>query len=104
MSKFASGKHANAHCDRCGQRYKYHDLKPLVINKKLTSIRVCPECFETDHPQYKIGDLNVFDAQALRHPRKESGLQDSRNIYWGYNPVYDLQVQGRIGTVTVEIT
>tara|TARA_R100001510_G_C7591314_1_gene160911 strand:- start:112 stop:435 length:324 start_codon:yes stop_codon:yes gene_type:complete len=104
MGKFASGKFANANCDRCGQRYKYNELKPLVINKKVTAIRVCPECFEPDHPQFKIGDLNVFDPQALRDPRREGGLQDSRNINWGWNPIYAVEGTGEVGTVSVTAT
>jgi len=111
-SKFASGKYAIAECDRCGQRYKLKQLRKEVIKTKLYSIKVCPECWDPDHPQLQLGMYPVNDPQAVREPRPDvsyyssgqTGLytsdvasdntnnagypQDgSRQIQWGYNPV-----------------
>lgn len=110
--KYASGKHAIAECDRCGQRYKLKQLKKLTIKTKLVSIKVCPECWEPDQPQLQLGMYPIFDPQALREPRPDvsyqqsglSGLQlvdtvgiaenqtgtpegGSRVFEWGWNPV-----------------
>ena len=111
-TKYASGKHAIAECDRCGQRYKLVQLKKLVIKTKQVSIKVCPECWEPDQPQLQLGMYPVNDPQAVREPRPDvsyrvsgqSGLQimnnnssnqdafgtpetGSRVIEWGWAPV-----------------
>jgi hypothetical protein len=98
-TKYASGKHAIAECDRCGQRYKLKELTKLVIKTKTVSILVCPECWEPDQPQLQLGMYPVNDPQAIREPRRDnsyavSGLgtdgyaQDgSRQIQWGWAPV-----------------
>ena len=43
---FASGRFSRAICDRCGQEYKYQDLK-----KEWNGLFTCPECYEPKHPQ-----------------------------------------------------
>lgn len=64
-SGFASGKHALAICDRCGQQYRYLDLK-----KEWTGFKTCPECYEPKHPQLEP-KRNVSDAIAIRDPRPD---------------------------------
>lgn len=98
-NRFANGNRAIAECDRCGQRYKLKQLKPLVIKTKQVNIMVCPECFDPDHPQLQLGMYPVDDPQALRNPRRDnsytqSGItvsgslgEGSRIIEWGWNPV-----------------
>ena len=71
-SKYASGKWAIAECDRCGQRYKLKELKPLVIKTKNVNILVCPSCWEPDQPQLQLGMYPVNDPQALRNPRPDN--------------------------------
>jgi hypothetical protein len=66
---FASEKRAIGDCDRCGLTYPLKELKFVTIRMKKTNIRVCPECFELDHPQFKLGTFKVFDPQALKDPR-----------------------------------
>lgn len=102
--KYAAGKKALGICDRCGQRYPLRLLKPLTINQKLTNIRVCPDDWEADQPQYKIGRLKVIDPQALQNARPDSGFQAFRSIYWGWNPVQGTPLTFTLGTVTVSIT
>ena len=116
--KYASGKYAISECDRCGQRYKLKELKKLTIKTKQVSIKVCPECWEQDHPQLKLGMYPVYDPQAVREPRPDtsylqSGInaEGSRVIQWGWNPVggsislFDtpnyLAMSAQVGTVTV---
>ena len=111
-TKYASGKHAIAECDRCGQRYMLKQLKKLTIKTKLVSIKVCPECWDPDQPQLQLGMYPVNDPQAVREPRPDvsylvsgqSGLQinnsgstnpnafgvpegGSRVFQWGWYPV-----------------
>lgn len=120
--KYASGKYAIAECDRCGQRYKLKELRKLTIKTKQVSIKVCPECWEYDHPQLQLGMYPVYDPQAVREPRPDnsyyqSGLlnEGSRVIQWGWNPVggsrqFDaaltpnyLVLAAQVGTVTISV-
>ncbi len=111
-NRFASGKHAIAECDRCGQRFKLKALRREVIKTKTYELMVCPECWDPDHPQLQLGMYPVDDPQGLRNPRPDrsyltsgtSGLQTSltggdgptgtgsdeggsRIFQWGWNPV-----------------
>jgi hypothetical protein len=127
-TKYASGKHSIAECDRCGQRYKLVELKKLTIKTKQVSILVCFECWEPDQPQLQLGMYPVNDPQAVREPRRDnsytvSGLnaegnpsEGSRVFQWGWNPVggasgfdvpltpNDLIAVGQIGIVSVTTT
>lgn len=127
-TKYASGKHSIAECDRCGQRYKLVQLKKLIIKTKQVSIKVCPECWDPDQPQLQLGMYPVNDPQAVREPRPDtsyavSGLgvdgyssDGSRQIQWGWRPVggassfdtaltpNDLISLGLVGTVTITTT
>ena len=114
-NRFASGKWSIAECDRCGQRYKLTELRKLVIKTKMVNIKVCPECWEEDHPQLQLGMYPVEDPQALFQPRPELGIVSSRDIQWGWNPVGGasqedadmtpnyLTAQGQVGTVMVNV-
>lgn len=111
-NRFASGKHAIAECDRCGQRYKLKVLKREVIKTKNYELLVCPACWDPDHPQLQLGMYPVDDPQGIRNPRPDrsyyqsglSGLQvingastnvdasgfpegGSRVFQWGWRPV-----------------
>ena len=111
-SKYASGKHSIAECDRCGQRYKLKELKKQVLKTHLYNVKVCPSCWDPDQPQLQLGMYPVNDPQAVHEPRPDvsyqvsgnSGLQigltgstnavdygvpegGSRIFQWGWNPV-----------------
>jgi hypothetical protein len=127
-SKYSSGKYAIAECDRCGQRYKLSELKKEVIKTKLYQIKVCPTCWDPDHPQLQLGMYPVNDPQSVREPRPDisyqaSGLDSLGNIsggsrvfQWGWNPVggasqFDtaltlnyLVAACQVGTVTISTT
>ena len=118
MSKYASNKRAIAECDRCGFRYMLKELKEIIRRTKKTNLLVCPTCWETDHPQSRIGMQRVNDPQSLFRPRPDNslGAGGSRSIQWGWNPVglhdplgltgldNDLEATGSVGTVTVTIS
>ena len=127
-SKFSSGKYSIAECDRCGQRYKLSQLKKEVIKTKLFQIKVCPTCWDPDHPQLSLGLYPVNDPQAVREPRPDTSYQVSGNLadgynaggsrvfQWGWNPVggseafdaaltpNNLNLVVQLGTVTVATT
>lgn len=111
-TKFASGKYSIAECDRCGQRYKLKQLRKQVLKTKLYNVKVCPTCWDPDHPQLQLGLYPVQDPQSVREPRPDvsyqvsgnTGLQDaltggtsidaygypeggSRQFQWGWRPV-----------------
>ena len=127
-NRFASERHAIAICDRCGFRYKLKQLQYLTVKLKLTNIRVCPSCWEMDHPQLQVGMWPIDDPQALQNARPDttyitSGVdtlgytQDGSRIFeWGFNPVggsssYDAALTpnslvsvAAVGSVTIDIT
>ncbi len=111
-NQFASGKFAIAECDRCGQRYKLKELKTQTVKTRPFKVKVCPTCWDPDHPQLQLGMYPVNDPQAVRGPRPDvsylmagqTGLQivdnnsnnvdafgypsgGSREIQWGWAPV-----------------
>jgi hypothetical protein len=124
-NRFASGKNSIAQCDRCGQRYKLKQLKTEIIKQRPYDLKVCPECWDPDHPQLLLGTFPVEDPQAVRGPRPDttyytSGVmadgslgEGSRIIQWGWNPVggsrsfddpltpNNLVAYGLVGTVSV---
>jgi len=79
-NRFASGKIALAICDRCGLTYLLKELRDEVVKGNITNLKVCPSCFDPDHPQLHLGDLPVDDPQALRDPRPDTGEDASREL------------------------
>ena len=47
---FANGNRAIALCDRCGQQYRY-----LQLRQEWNGLFTCPDCFEPKHPQLDPG-------------------------------------------------
>ena len=127
-NRFASGKNSIAICDRCGFGYKLTLLKKLVVKTKTYDLKVCPECWDPDHPQLQLGMYPVDDPQGVRDPRPDLSYQvsglladgelggGSRVFQWGWNPVggsqgfdavltpNNLAMAVEIGTVTVVVT
>ena len=111
---FANGNRAIALCDRCGQQYKY-----LQLRQEWNGLFTCPDCFEPKHPQLDPPPLTA-DAEALHQPRPEVtlpqaqlGLVKTTNASAGgmtfqSDPIGSklegLQTSGNVGSVTVSIT
>ena len=70
-SRFASGKKAQAICDRCGQTVKLRELRDEIVKGRDSHIKVCRACFDPDHPQLMLGEFPVNDPQALEYPRPD---------------------------------
>lgn len=112
-NRFAQGKKAFGFCSVCGQRSLLAKLQPQIIKQKATNSLRCRECLDADHPQLMLGTFPVDDPQALRNPRPDPALAESRGIQWGWNPVgggnslisgntpNTLVAIGAVGTVTV---
>jgi len=127
-NRFSSGKNSIAECDRCGFRFKLHQLRREVVKTKNYELLVCGPCWDPDQPQLQLGMYPVDDPQGVRNPRPDrsytasgilpSGYQGegSRNTQWGWNPVggskffddaltpNNLALSVEIGTVTVTTT
>ena len=65
---FATGKFALAICDRCGQQYKYQDLK-----QEWNGLFTCPSCYEPKHPQLDP-PYHPADPEAIHDPRPVVGV------------------------------
>jgi NAD-dependent SIR2 family protein deacetylase len=110
MGNFATGKHAIAICDRCGQQYNFHRLK-----KEWNGLMTCPECYEPKHPQL-TPPHHKADAQALpwARPARQEPMTvfvgapgDSAFESDGMQPASqssELIIGSSIGTVTVVIS
>lgn len=75
MGNFATGKHAIAICDRCGQQYRFHQLR-----KEWNGLMTCPECFEPKHPQLETNHHRA-DAEAL--PWSRPARQEPVTVFVG---------------------
>ena len=75
---YARGKRAFGFCDRCGFRCKLSKLKTEYVRGISSNNRVCPTCFDPDHPQNFQGSVPVVDAQALLNPRPDPSMAASR--------------------------
>ena len=103
-TRFASYKRAFGFCDRCGQRYDLKKLKKYYILGKLISSKVCPECWDPDHPQNWVGIIggqkSANDPQALREPRPDNNRNDSCSDF-AFNPVATLPAALELNNVNV---
>mgnify|MGYP001294209521 CR=1 FL=1 len=108
---YAAGKKALGLCDRCGFSYKLKDLKYEIQDKVRNGLRVCNDCFDPDQPQYRVGELNTSDPQALFNPRTDSGEVESTS-YGAFDPIgggvdvfgsstMGLKIEGKVGNITV---
>jgi hypothetical protein len=106
MSQYAAGKHAYGFCDRCNFRYDLADLKYEIVDKRRNGLLVCEPCLDVDHEQLQLGEFRIFDPQALKDPRPDTGKVASTSFF-GWNPVGDnisLEMTMSIGSVTVTTT
>ena len=103
-TRFASYKRAFGFCDRCGQRYDLKKLKKYYILGKLISSKVCPECWDPDHPQNWVGIIggqkSANDPQALREPRPDNNRNASCSDF-AFNPVATLPAALELNNVNV---
>jgi hypothetical protein len=102
MTAFAAGKRAVAICDRCGFRFPLRKLVKQMTKQRDTGLLVCSSCLDPDHPQLMLGTFPVYDPQALRNPRPDAAMLESRDIYWGWNPLMGVTATGEVGTVQVQ--
>ena len=111
MSNYANGKHAFGFCDRPGFRYRKKDLVPQIENQRPNGLLVGRDVLDKDQPQLQLGRLNMQDPQAIRNPRPDVSLTESRSLA-AWNPVgggselygtetLGLDIKGEVGKVTV---
>ena len=103
-TRFASYKRAFGFCDRCGQRYDLKKLKKYYIMGKLINDKVCPECWDPDHPQNWVGIIGSQkvsnDPQALREPRPDTNRNASCSNF-AYNPVATQTLALQVNNVVI---
>ncbi len=102
MGAYAKGKHAFGYCDRTGFRYPLKDLVPQYKNRKPTGLLVGRDVVDIDHEQLRLGEVDANDPQALRDPRPDTGLEESRRMFsWNPVGVGNMGMTGAVGRVTV---
>ena len=111
MSSFTKGKYAFGYCDLTGFRYPLKDLVPEIVNQRPTGFLVGRDVVDPDQPQLQLGRLKTADPQALRDPRPDQGLAESRRLF-AFDPVgggnsalgsrtVGLDITAEVGKVTV---
>ena len=114
MSSYVTGKRAYGFCDRTGFRYPLRDLVRQIEDGRWNGLLVGRDVVDQDQPQLKLGDVNASDAQALRYPRPDNSLDESRALF-AFDPVgggntalgsrtVGLDMACLVGRVTVEIS
>lgn len=83
---YARASRAKGRCDRCGFTFLLAALREEVEDGRKTGAKVCPTCFDPDHPIYKRGRINFIDPQTLRDPRPDAD-QPSSTSYFGWAPI-----------------
>ena len=75
---------------------------PEIVNQRPTGFLVGRDVVDPDQPQLQLGKLKLDDPRALRNPRPDRGLDDSR-ILSSFDPVgqVGLGMRGDVGIVTV---
>lgn len=96
---YARGTYAFGYCDRCGERWDLKELKGEYVAGSPVNNRVCPDCWDDDHPQNFLHEVDASDPIALENPRPDPSLEASRRLY-GFNPVSSLSATNQL-TVTV---
>ena len=95
---FAQGKRAFGFCDRCSFRFPLADLQWQWVNRQQTGLKVCDQCLDIDHEQLRTDELPGADAIALRDPRPDKNLSESRGLF-GWNPVLGMEAGSYLGKV-----
>ena len=98
MSEFASEKRALGLCDRCGRVYRLKELKEETYAGEPRGNRVCPSCFDQDHPQLLIGLARTGDPMGLEDARPDVSIDDSTS-FAGWKPVTGLSMTATQGKV-----
>ena len=100
---FASGKRAWGLCDICGFKYRLKMLKDQYERRTNTHLKACTSCWSEDHPQLRLGEVAVFDPQAIRDPRPDNREYGSMRA--NIVPILPHSAKifgvGKVGTTTV---
>jgi hypothetical protein len=102
--RFASGAKALAICDICGFQYELRELRNLVKKNKVTELKACPECWNPDHPQNRLGEFPVDDPQAIRNPRPDFAELPASRAHIQPADANNMSAFGQVGEVTISIT
>ena len=103
-NKVASIKRAIGECDICGFRYKLRELRNIIRKGNNTNLKACPTCWDSDHPQLKLGMHPVNDPQAIREPRVDYvGYAESRAFKYSgsLDKKLEFVMSTSLGSVTV---
>jgi hypothetical protein len=102
--KYASGQKAIAICDICGFQYRLRELKQLIRKNNKTNLKACPECWNPDQPQNRLGEFPVDDPQAIRDPRPDFAELPASRAHIQPADANNMSAFGQIGEVTISIT
>jgi hypothetical protein len=61
----------NYTCDRCGIECDRTEVKREFVNRTWSGWMMCPDCWDQDHPQLQLSDVEISDSRTLRDPRPD---------------------------------
>jgi len=97
---YARSSRAFGFCDRCSLRWPLTDLRSEFDTGVSRNNRVCPDCWDGDHPQNFLFLVNASDPMTLKDPRPDQNVAASRAL-WVQVKVKTPMMTGRVGVVTV---
>lgn len=71
-------------CDRCGWRWPLDQLRPESIRGMKQDNKICPDCWDQDHPQNFLNQRSVVDKMVVEDARPDSSLFKS---LFSWNPI-----------------
>lgn len=71
-------------CDRCNFRYPLHELRSETVRGSSQNNKICPTCWDGDHPQNFVGQRSVSDTMSIPDARPDTG--DFRKLF-SWSPV-----------------
>lgn len=88
-------------CDRCGFTCKHDELMTEFVAGRENGLRVCPRCWDDDHPQNFLHLIRADDPRPLTHARPESYTDG----LFGWQPIGNPEqyLKASLGTLRVRI-
>lgn len=98
-ARYAVGRRAYGHCQRCGFREPLHALR---YDGQQPHLKVCDDCWDPKHPQERLPD--VFDPVTLYKPTGDTEKSTANLQTIDYPPVGELMpIQIGIGLRSTSI-
>ena len=73
-------------CDRCQVVVSYYSLRRELFDGHDQGIKVCPDCWDMDHPQLRVKYIFMKGQTVLDDPRTDNYHRTRGRYTSGFNP------------------